>query len=94
MIDVTEDGDDRGTLHEVLRVFALVGKDDRSLRGLLFRRWGLYGESKRLRDAGSDFELDDLVDRDHVSEAHQLLDDIDGVDAHKVGEVGHRYRGR
>ena len=86
MVDVAHDGDDRRARQRlVLRV------------GLGF----LFEEGVRIVELGGERRvahfLDDdhrrllvelLVDRDHLAELHQLLDDLGRLDRHLVREVG------
>jgi len=89
VIDVTHDGDDRGTGQ-------LLG---------IGRRHLVFGEGLRIVERGSHrlvaqfFDHDHgrvlvkrLVDGDHLTELHKLLDDLGRLDGHFVGQFGHRDR--
>ena len=86
VIDVSEDRDDRSARLQLFLIL-LVGRDHQGAGLVLFfvQLLGLTAEGPRHGD--SDLLIHDLVDGDHVAVAHELLDDVDGVDPHHAGEI-------
>ena len=93
VVDVAEDRHDRGTRLQLVGVL-LILRDDEGGRSALFLDRSLYLEAEHLGDLRGGLVLQDIVDRQHLPQPHQLLDHLDRVDLHERGEVVNGQRRR
>ena len=90
VVDVTHDGDDGGTGHQVVVGILEVLSDQLILSGLLSLL--LQGDFEVRAHQGSGIEVDLGVDGGHVAQQEQLLDDLAGGLADLLAQVAHDDR--
>ena len=86
VVDVAHDGDDRRARQQLVLRFAVGLFLEERVR--IVQLGGERRVAHLLDDDHRRLLVELLVDRDHLAQLHQLLDDLGGLDRHLVRQVG------